>query len=463
MPVWARGSKVTKPAATSMYSNGARGNAGRASSLSGVAQEQLQQFAQHAAASNAVTDVHGLGNPGGQHAMVSHVPADFHIPAGVVHGLNGLVAPPGGEDYSGGDEEEEEDNNNNNNNMHARLQALSNTDGITEGLQSLQHALAGADGTGFSMAMDDPMDSFMTDLDSARLTAADVALDMYGDSIKIDSSLCRKLASETALRDPIQRRSEQRLNLERRSNVEAMLAHITGRQVERSCKNCHKGHGPWKECVVYEGQMCGSCTNCWFNASGARCTFHENNHPPPQAQYGPSASGDTPSAVKAYQQTPVPLPLMLQPTLSRSQPTPSMSQLTSSMSQPASSASQPASSIPQTTTTSTTTSFEHLSPASASFSSLRSELQNWGSTEPTRRLIASALNDVINVPPGERHHIRIEAAAKELGMRIAEYEEFLRTPEGMADQQLRAEDRALPHRSFKGLRETCLPRSSSLS
>jgi hypothetical protein len=20
--------------------------------------------------------------------------------------------------------------------------------------------------------------------------------------------------------------------------------------------------------------MCGSCTNCWFNASGSRCTFH---------------------------------------------------------------------------------------------------------------------------------------------------------------------------------------------
>lgn len=34
----------------------------------------------------------------------------------------------------------------------------------------------------------------------------------------------------------------------------------------------------------------------------------------------------------------------------------------------------------------------------------------------------------------DRFLARIEAAAKELGMRIAEYEEFLRTPEGIAEQ-----------------------------
>ncbi|KAG7116363.1 hypothetical protein HYQ44_006982 [Verticillium longisporum] len=25
--------------------------------------------------------------------------------------------------------------------------------------------------------------------------------------------------------------------------------------------------------------MCGSCANCWFNASGSRCSFHETNLP----------------------------------------------------------------------------------------------------------------------------------------------------------------------------------------
>jgi hypothetical protein len=105
-------------------------------------------------------------------------------------------------------------------------------------------------------------------------TAADVAMDAYGDSLRIDSALCKKLAGEIARRDPKQRRNDQRLNIERRSNVEALLAHVTGELAPRPCKNCHKGHGPWTQCVVYEGQMCGSCTNCWFNASGSRCTFH---------------------------------------------------------------------------------------------------------------------------------------------------------------------------------------------
>ncbi|KAJ8120050.1 hypothetical protein O1611_g10465 [Lasiodiplodia mahajangana] len=45
------------------------------------------------------------------------------------------------------------------------------------------------------------------------------------------------------------------------------------------CKNCHKGHGPWTTCVIVDGQMCGSCANCWFNASGARCSFHETRNP----------------------------------------------------------------------------------------------------------------------------------------------------------------------------------------
>ncbi|KAF5027866.1 hypothetical protein F66182_7 [Fusarium sp. NRRL 66182] len=112
-----------------------------------------------------------------------------------------------------------------------------------------------------------------------------IARETYGNSIKIDSAFGKKLANETAERVPVQRRPNQ-LNMERRSNVEAYLAHMTGVEVKRECKNCAKGHGPWTECVIYDGQMCGSCTNCWFNASGSRCTFHESNHP--KSIYAPS-------------------------------------------------------------------------------------------------------------------------------------------------------------------------------
>ncbi|KAF1739075.1 hypothetical protein CRV24_001007 [Beauveria bassiana] len=111
-------------------------------------------------------------------------------------------------------------------------------------------------------------------LSPRRYTAAELAYSKYGAAVKLDSALSRKVANKTAKRSPTQRRSDQKLNIDRRSNMEAFLAHVTGQAASKPCKNCHKGHGPWKECVVYDGQMCGSCTNCWYNASGSRCTFH---------------------------------------------------------------------------------------------------------------------------------------------------------------------------------------------
>lgn len=101
-----------------------------------------------------------------------------------------------------------------------------------------------------------------------------MASQWHGSRLKIRSSACKRLADEEARREPTQRRSSQKLNMERRSNVEALLSHITGDDVAQPCRNCHKGHGPWTTCVVRDGQLCGSCTNCWFNASGSRCTFH---------------------------------------------------------------------------------------------------------------------------------------------------------------------------------------------
>lgn len=105
-------------------------------------------------------------------------------------------------------------------------------------------------------------------------TTEQMARDSGYEIQKIDSALARRLSREPGLRLATQRRTDQRLNLERRSNVEALFAHIAGQMAPSQCKNCHKGHGPWTSCVVVDGQMCGSCANCWFNASGARCSFH---------------------------------------------------------------------------------------------------------------------------------------------------------------------------------------------
>ncbi|CAK7220898.1 hypothetical protein SCUCBS95973_004313 [Sporothrix curviconia] len=110
-------------------------------------------------------------------------------------------------------------------------------------------------------------------------STSDMAHDSGYSNLPAESALAKRLAREPGLRRAHQRRPDQQLNLGRRSNVEALFAHIAGEEVAVPCKNCHKGHGPWTACVVVDGQMCGSCANCWFNASGARCSFHETKTP----------------------------------------------------------------------------------------------------------------------------------------------------------------------------------------
>jgi len=105
-------------------------------------------------------------------------------------------------------------------------------------------------------------------------TTEQLAIQSGYESLNIESALAKRLAREPGQRLATQRRPDQVLNLARRSNVEALFAHIAGEPARMPCKNCHKGHGPWIHCVVVDGQMCGSCANCWFNASGARCSFH---------------------------------------------------------------------------------------------------------------------------------------------------------------------------------------------
>ncbi|KAM7207359.1 Protein of unknown function (DUF3716) domain containing protein [Naviculisporaceae sp. PSN 640] len=113
--------------------------------------------------------------------------------------------------------------------------------------------------------------------------------------LNVESALAKRLAKEPGQRLAQQRRPEQSLNLARRSNVEALFAHIAGEQARVPCKNCHKGHGPWTSCVIVDGQMCGSCANCWFNASGARCSFHETRNPQANSNIMQAAAGGVPA------------------------------------------------------------------------------------------------------------------------------------------------------------------------
>lgn len=58
--------------------------------------------------------------------------------------------------------------------------------------------------------------------------------------------------------------------------------------------------------------------------------------------------------------------------------------------------------------------------------------------------MGAAMRDVAGFSQRDRYIARIEAAAKELGMRIAEYDEYLLTPAGVAENQ-RALELELQH------------------
>jgi hypothetical protein len=73
----------------------------------------------------------------------------------------------------------------------------------------------------------------------------------------------------------------------------------------------------------------------------------------------------------------------------------------------------------------------HPSPPSLNLST---DVNHWGLSDSTKQLITQTITDVGTFSRRDRFLARIEAAAKELGMRIAEYEEFFRTPEGIAEQ-----------------------------
>ncbi|CAG9996499.1 unnamed protein product [Clonostachys byssicola] len=101
-----------------------------------------------------------------------------------------------------------------------------------------------------------------------------------GYTVRIDGIIGKRLARLPAKRNPEHRDRSHKPNLKRRGNVEAMLVQVAGDEPDQACRNCRKGHGPWTRCVVLEGSLCGSCANCWYNACGSRCTFHESKVDP---------------------------------------------------------------------------------------------------------------------------------------------------------------------------------------
>ncbi|KAJ4150958.1 hypothetical protein LMH87_011683 [Akanthomyces muscarius] len=276
--------------------------------------------------------------------------------------------------------------------------------------------------------------------------AAELAYSKYGDAVKLESALCKKVAGEEAKRPPTQRRPDQKLNIERRSNMEAFLAHMTGQVPERPCKNCHKGHGPWTECVVYDGQMCGSCTNCWYNASGSRCTYHGSGTAAVSATSpaAPALNGIPDAApAEASQEDGSNIPFYASPK-DDLKPIPDWAAPQHENESNVSSQSQSQGPEPLPVHAPEQMDY-HQSPVPHGLPSVGLVLGGggydmtsaapWTVCDPTRRLIHQAMGDVAMLTRRDRYIARIETAAEELAMRIAEFNEYSRTPEGMADLQ----------------------------
>ncbi|KAG6016397.1 hypothetical protein E4U43_003713 [Claviceps pusilla] len=350
VPARAKASKVTKlPAA------GRRGSC--QSSLTGAVQNHLEQFVQQ-----------GNNNINGDAAQMSRLAAtgSHDHPDSAVNLPNAGASVHGSTSIPS---------------LHSSMQNAFDANGgpfpLNEGHQLRSNITSPS-----HSSLDNNDVSVKNDIPTPVQTAADVALKVYP-SVKIESTLCKRLAGEPARQEPTQRRRDQKLNTERRSNVEALLALITGQVAPIPCTNCHKGHGPWTQCVAYDGLFCGSCSNCWFNASGSRCSFHENNNPQ-NSLFSPTAQTPSvqPGAMLNFQQ---------QPMLSSNSPS-------------------------------------VIAPYQA-------DVAQCVMGDPTRNMINNVIGDSMTLSKKDRYVARIEAAAKELGMRIAELEEYLHTPEGVAEQQ----------------------------
>ncbi|KAH8909477.1 hypothetical protein BR93DRAFT_965572 [Coniochaeta sp. PMI_546] len=225
-----------------------------------------------------------------------------------------------------------------------------------------------------------PLDQHSQNLDPSFVrTTEELARDSGYGQLNVESALAKRLAREPGLRLAQQRRPDQQLNLQRRSNVEALFAHIAGELAPSACKNCHKGHGPWTSCVVVDGQMCGSCANCWFNASGARCSFHETRNPQahhPSLITTPSAPASDPNAGYVLHAPPP-----VQPQLS------------------------------------------HTLPTAAGHNATLAALST-GSNDPVvRYTVERAMAEVRSADRRTRQIMMIEIAAKQLALQIVEYEE----------------------------------------
>jgi len=93
--------------------------------------------------------------------------------------------------------------------------------------------------------------------------------------LQANSKPTKAIAQMEILRGVELRPSRNHINLFQSQNCEAALAYSRGQVIDgvQACRDCKRGRGPFAKCVILKGYLKGSCSNCHYSATGARCNL----------------------------------------------------------------------------------------------------------------------------------------------------------------------------------------------
>jgi hypothetical protein len=108
------------------------------------------------------------------------------------------------------------------------------------------------------------------------------------------TEVVKRINNKAEVREIELRQGRELKGLEKgKANLEASLAYTRGTESSQACTTCSnkkRPRGPFKRCIVMEGEFDGACTNCRYNDDGKVCTFHRLNANPTKSGKPRSAS-----------------------------------------------------------------------------------------------------------------------------------------------------------------------------
>lgn len=93
--------------------------------------------------------------------------------------------------------------------------------------------------------------------------------------LQANSKPTKAIAQMELLRGVELRADRKEINLFQPQNCEAALAYSRGqvRNDIHACRDCRRRRGPFEKCVILDGYLKKSCSNCHYSANGKRCSF----------------------------------------------------------------------------------------------------------------------------------------------------------------------------------------------